>query len=285
MRDILKYPCDKEVVMGYYDTPDGVIVNFTYTPLVAWKGEPIQFTDLSTNIEINDPCSYEWDWGDGSVNSYTKNATHTYWNVGGYTVVHWVQGSKNLSKNMKVIGVQVGTKEVAPLTCNPAGGSAVGIGDWGASYYENWNPDRSCIHPYLCMNCGGYNAKYLCQPGGSALLISQNHPDCCVYCGVDTSAPGDIPTVLPPAPIFEVVDITIDPPSCSLGDTIRVTAHVKNSGNAAGAATVTIYWNNGTIFSNARTTDIINVNTTVAAPPVIGSAPVEGYLKLCAMVR
>ena len=271
--------------MGYYDTPDGVIVDFTYSPTPSFKGEPILFVDTSINTEINDPCNYVWEWGDGSANSYTKNATHTYWNVGGYTVVHWVQGSKNLSKNMKVIGVPVGSKDVPPPTCNPAGGSAEGIGDWGASYYETWNPDGSCVHPYLCMNCGGYNAKYRCVPGGSALLIMQNHPDCCVFCGVDTSTPGSTPTILPPAASFEIVAVTIDPPACSIGDTIRATAHVKNVGNAAGAAVVTMYWNDGSMFSSARTTETINVNTTVAAPPVIGVAPVNGYLKLCAMVR
>jgi len=273
--------------MGYYDTPDGVIVNWTYSPLLAWKGEPVQFTDLSGNIEINDPCSYEWDWGDGSAWSYTKNATHTYWNVGNYTVVHWVKGSKNLGRNMKVMTVPVGSKDVAPATCNPSGGSAVGIGSWGDSYYENSNPDKSCVHPYLCMGCqaGGFHAKYQCNPGGSATLIMQNHPDCCVFCGVDESTPGAPPTVMPPAAIFEVISLDITPPACGIGDYISVVAHVKNSGNAAAAATVTLYWNNGEPFSLSRTTGLINVNTTVATPPFGGVAPLGGYLKLCAQVR
>ena len=268
-----------------WDTPDAVIVNFIFSPNPAFKGEPIQFTDLSTNITINDPCTYEWDWGDGSAKSYTKNATHTYWNVGAYSIMHFVQGSKNLSKSVAYGNVPVGSKEVAPSTCNPAGGSAVGIGDSADTFYENWNPDGSCVHEYTCAACGRFNAKYRCLPGGGELLIMQNHPDCCVFCGIDESVPGELPPVLPPAPIFEVVEVTITPPSCSIGDYISVTAHVKNSGNTAGAATVTLYWNNGEIFSNSRVTGIINVNTTVATPPFGGVAPLSGYLKLCAMVR
>jgi len=269
--------------MGYYDTPDAVIVDFSFSPSPAWKGEPVQFMDLSKNIEINDPCTYVWDWGDGTVNSYTKNATHTFSRVGGFSVTHWVQGSKNLTKNFMTMGVQVGTKEVAPSTCNPAGGSAVGIGDWGDSYYENWNPDKSCVHQYLCMGCDRFRAKYQCNPGGSATLIMQNHPDCCVFCGVDESTPGELPT-LPPSPKFEVVLVTVTPPMCSIGDQITVIAHVKNVGTAAGSASVQFYWDNGEPFSLRRTTGIIDVNTTVAAPPAGGVAPLGGYLKLCATV-
>ena len=270
--------------MGDYDTPDGVIPEFTFSPNPAFKGEPIKFTGLSTNITINDPCTYDWDWGDGSAHTYTKDATHTYWNVGAYSIMYSVQGSKNLGKYAAYGNVPVGTKEVAPLTCNPAGGSAVGIGSWGDSYYENWNPDKSCVHPYLC-GCGHANAKYQCYPGGGAKLIMQNHPDCCVFCGIDTSVVGSPPTVLPPAPIFEVILVTVTPPTCGIGDYISVVAHVKNSGNAAGAATVTLYWDNGQVFSNSRTTSIINVNSTVATPPFGGVAPLGGYLKLCAQVR
>lgn len=265
--------------------PDSVIANFTYSPLLGDKGKPISFSDLSGNTLANDPCTYEWDWGDGSANSYTKNATHTYWNVGNYTVIHWVTGSKNLTRSMKVLTVPVGTTEVAPLTCNPAGGNVTGIVDMNASYYERYTPDGQCVQPYQCNCYPGSYAKYACRPGGAASLIMVNHPDCCKFCAVDTSAPGDQPTVLPPAPVFEVVDITVSPSTCNIGDIVTAIAHVKNTGNAAGAATVAFYWDNGTTFDLPRTTGVINVNTTVPTPPAMGQAPAEGMLKICAVVR
>ena len=274
--------------------PDAVQVNFTYSPLLGYKGEPIQFSDLSGNTAINDPCTYEWDWGDGSAHAYTKNATHTYFSVGNYPVTHKVTGSKNLSTGSKALVVAVGSKDVAPLTCNPAGGDATGIVDISAPYGEKYSPTGSCVQPYQCMCVDGAYAKYRCDPstgipgaGGSypgSTLISINHPDCCKFCGVNTSAPGDAPTVLLPSPNFSVVDITVTPSSCNAGELVTAIAHVTNTGNAAGTAKVVFYWDDGTSLDLPRTTDVINVNTTVPTPPAVGQAPSEGTRKLCAML-
>lgn len=265
--------------------PDSVQANFTYSPLLGYKGEPIQFSDLSGNTIVNDPCTYEWDWGDRSANGHTKNATHTYWNAGNYTVMLWVTGSKNLARSLKVLTVPVGEHQVIPETCNPAGGNTDGIVDMNASTYERFTPAGACVQPYQCMCAPGSYAKYQCTPGFGAILIMVNHPDCCKFCGVDTSAPGDTPTVLPPAPVFEIVDITVSPSTCNIGDIVTAIAHVKNTGNAAGAATVTFYWDNGRALDLSRTTDVIYVNMTVPTPPAMGQAPAEGMLKICAVVR
>jgi len=264
--------------------PDAVIANFTYSPLLGDKGKPISFSDLSGNTTVNDPCTYEWDWGDGSAHTFTKNATHTYYSVGNYSVVLWVTGSKNLTRSMKVLTVPVGTTEVAPLTCNPSGGSADGIVDFNAPYSQTWTPAGQCIQPYQCNCSPGSYAKYACHPNGSSSLVMVNHPDCCVFCGVNTAPAGAPPTVLPPSAAFAVVDVTVTPSQCTVGESVTATAHVQNSGTAAAAATVQFYWDDGTEFDYPVTTGVINVNTTVATPPRQGLIKRAGSLKLCAVV-
>ena len=57
------------------------IANFEADKTTFFKGESIQFTDLSKN----DPTSWFWDFGDGNT-STSQNPTHTYSSAGTYTV-------------------------------------------------------------------------------------------------------------------------------------------------------------------------------------------------------
>ncbi len=48
-----------------------------------WAGTGINFTDTTTG---DAPCTYQWNFGDGTENSTQANSTHTFWWPGNYTV-------------------------------------------------------------------------------------------------------------------------------------------------------------------------------------------------------
>ena len=258
-------------------TPDSVNSNFIFSPGNPVIGAVITFTDTSTNVAANGACKFTWDWGDGSAKATTQNATHVFYNVGNYLVMHTAEGSVNYTVTTSYQYVTVKSSVAPPAYCNPAGGNAAGIGNKADPYLSNWTstpyPNSTCVHPYLCMcdTKGGHYSKYSCQPNGSATLISDNHPDCCVYCNVNT-APPDAPPVIIPSSVFTVVDVTISPSTAFVGEQITATVHISNTGNAAGTARVNLYWADGTPLSSPVTTDVINVNSTITAPPVIGYA-------------
>jgi PKD repeat protein len=58
------------------------VAAFSASPLVVAVGSPVSFTDASTNT----PTSWSWDFGDIS-GSTLQNPTHSYSNVGNYTVI------------------------------------------------------------------------------------------------------------------------------------------------------------------------------------------------------
>lgn len=59
--------------------------NAAYTTSNVCDGEPFSFNNLSS-IEASDSIvSWEWDWGDGSPNSFTETPSHLYATTGTYT--------------------------------------------------------------------------------------------------------------------------------------------------------------------------------------------------------
>lgn len=279
--------------------PDSVISSFTFSPLLGYVGEPILFTDLSGNTAVNDPCTYEWEWGDGAAWGTTKNASHTYSRAGNYTVVHWVTGSssRNPTRDSKTLTVTVGVRE-NKIPCDSRLGNTTGIANM-ENYSGIWNSEGGCILPYICKCASPDYPKYKCVPDtktvmgdgsiytggrGYELIYPYPHNDCCAFCGV-ASGTGDIPIQVPIA-TFEIESVTIDPTECNVGEFVTAVANVRNNGTAAGAATVVFFWSDGTSFGDLpRTTPIIGVNTTAPTPPAVGKAPSVGVLKLCAVFR
>lgn len=280
------------MVSSPYDIPDAVISSFSWTPLNPESGDTVQFTDTSTNTADNGTITYAWDFGDGSVISTAKNPTHVYTATGNgmnFTIMHTARGSVNQTS-----AISYGTIGVAgvapPLVCNSAGGNTAGVvldyisGETSAQQYARvWSgnyPNAICKQPYTC-TCAPYYAKYQCLPNGSETLISQNHPDCCKICGL-TPLTGVPPTVLN-IPNFQVLSVSITPSTtCYSGEYIQAVAAVQNTGGAAGAASVTFYLDDGTAFDLARTTSVIDVNSTQNTPPAGGFAR-PGVL--CAIVH
>jgi len=269
--------------MTVWQLVDAVIVNFSADPLFSRPGITVNFTDLSGNLEPNAPCVFEWDFGDGSAHQFSQNATHIYNRAGNFSVTHFVTGSQNLTRAYKTLTYPVG-ESIPPAVCDGTYGNTIGIINENASASEKWYVGAdgklgSCRQPYTCLCTDKYVAKYQCNPGGSESLIQMNHPDCCKFCGVQT---GTVPHVSSPNFVITGVDIT--PTSVNPGDLITAVAHVSNTGDAAGAATVMFTWNNGQTFGQRVTTGIINVNSTVNAPAVRAAAPTTGTYNLCATI-
>lgn len=261
---------------------DAVVVNFTASPLFSRPGITVNFTDLSGNLEPNAPCTFEWDFGDGSAHVFSQNATHIYNRPGNFSVTHFVQGSQNLTRAYKTLTYPVGEPE-QPSSCDPALGNTTGIALYNDPYASKWAgayPNATCIKPYLCM-CAPSYTKYQCLPNGGAIKISDMHADCCKFCGKEST--GEVvPHVA--APNFKIIGVDVTQISPNPGDIITAVAQVSNTGDAAGAATIVFTWNDGTPFGAKVTTGIINVNNTVNAPAVKAKAPATGIYNLCASV-
>lgn len=265
---------------------DAVQSNFTFSPLFGRPGVTITFTDLSGNLGANAPCKFEWDWGDGSTWGNTQNATHIYNRAGNFTVVHWVTGSINLTRSMKTLTIPIGEDITPKPLCDPTKGNPAGIVAYSAPYADKWSgayPNSICIQPYLCM-CAPTYTKYRCEPNGSATKIWEQHADCCAFCGAPPIPPGT-PEPVVYMPVFEIISVDVTPVNPGRTELITAIAHVKNTGNAAGSATVIFYWENGIALDLPRTTEQISVNTTLMTPPAKGFAPGEGAHTLCAELR
>lgn len=160
------------------------------------------------------------------------------------------------------------------MTCVPSGTPNSSIGLDADSYYSNWTgdyPNSVCVHPYLC-SCAPYYAKYQCEANGRETLLSQNSAECCSRCPAIATKPG-----------LTVIEVTVNPPSCTVGDTVSITAHVSNTGTAAGSATVTFKYDDGTVIGTPQSTGVINVNTTVATFPIVVTASTStGIFNVCA---
>ncbi|MDD5649523.1 MAG: PKD domain-containing protein [Candidatus Nanoarchaeia archaeon] len=68
------------------------VADFTFNPVNPNEGSLVSFSDLS-NLGYDGPLTYQWNFGDGSVNDTSKNPTHTYVDNGAYTVVLTVKDS------------------------------------------------------------------------------------------------------------------------------------------------------------------------------------------------
>jgi probable HAF family extracellular repeat protein len=88
---------EKGQIVGYSETETGDIhatlwtlpssntkpvANFSASPSSGYAPLTVNFTDQSTNS----PTAWNWNFGDGSINSILQNPAHTYSTVGNYTV-------------------------------------------------------------------------------------------------------------------------------------------------------------------------------------------------------
>nr|MDO8114776.1 PKD domain-containing protein [Candidatus Sigynarchaeota archaeon] len=69
------------------------VANFTANATVVLAGDHVAFT--FTGDRGDEPCSFQWSFGDGSANATTENATHAYLAAGTFDVVLTVTDAGN----------------------------------------------------------------------------------------------------------------------------------------------------------------------------------------------
>ncbi len=81
------YGCPYTVARPKYIRINGPIAKFTASNTSGCKGITTTFNDLSTNDGINNIKSWKWDFGDGTVKTYTSGPfQHTYTTAGTFAV-------------------------------------------------------------------------------------------------------------------------------------------------------------------------------------------------------
>lgn len=86
---------DKSITAHFYLDKTAPTASFSYSPTDVSVGDPIQFTDESTD-EDGSISSWSWDFGDGEI-STEQNPTHVYDEAGNYTVELTVTDYNDLS--------------------------------------------------------------------------------------------------------------------------------------------------------------------------------------------
>lgn len=82
------YGCKDTIVKPNYIRVNGPTANFSVTNNTGCKGITVTFNDLSKNDSVNNITSWRWDFGDGTIRTFTAGGTflHTYTTAGNYTV-------------------------------------------------------------------------------------------------------------------------------------------------------------------------------------------------------
>jgi len=119
---------------GSSQSPDA---DFSWTPLWPLSGEPVVFSDESTNS----PASWSWTFGDGGTSSQ-QNPSHTYQSAGSYQVTLTVSNSHGSDSVTKTVTVATGgSPPVADFTWTPTSpevGQSVKFSDQSSSSPTSW---------------------------------------------------------------------------------------------------------------------------------------------------
>ena len=104
-------------------TPDPAVApvaSFTFSPPAPQPGQPVTFTDTSTNA----PTASYWSFGDGGTAVTGATATHTYAAGGTFAAAHFVSNDAGASAAVK--NVPVGSASPTP-TPTPTGSAPVSV--------------------------------------------------------------------------------------------------------------------------------------------------------------
>jgi gliding motility-associated-like protein len=81
------YGCQYQIVKPNYIRINGPVADFTATNTAGCRGLTTTFNDLSRNDGISNIVSWRWDFGDGTIQTFTGGPfTHTYNTAGTFTV-------------------------------------------------------------------------------------------------------------------------------------------------------------------------------------------------------
>jgi len=160
---------------SYIEVKSTPITSFT----LANKGcvnSPIIFTDNSS-ISSGTINSWDWDFGDGSINGLTKNATHTYTTTGTYEITLTSSTGNgcfgDIQKTITISSKPIAQFTVnnvtgcAPLTANFTDNSTNTNGATYKWYYGDGSPLSTQQNPsYSYTASGFYNVKLVVSDDG-----------------------------------------------------------------------------------------------------------------------
>jgi PKD repeat protein len=121
------------------------IANFTATPLSVCQGQPVTFTNTSTNNGGSAITQYSWDFGDG-FSDQIPNPVHTYNTPGTYSVTLTVTNASGQADfELKTAYIIVKPAPTASFSVNGLGCTVpltvtfTNTGSSGANFTYNWN--------------------------------------------------------------------------------------------------------------------------------------------------
>ncbi len=218
------------------------VADFTASPTSGVAPLTVQFTNLSKG-EIT---SYHWDFGDG-VTSTERDPRHTYQNPGSYTVSLTARGpgGEDTERKPDFIRVSAVPAPVADFTASPTSGPAPltvrftnlskgEITDYHWDFGDGaTSTERDPQHTYV-------------NPGSYTVTLTVRGPG-----GEDTKRKPDFIQVLAARAIFKVVDISVEPRSPKVNETVTIRPTLENTGNARGTDLINLYIDGA--FKGSRT--------------------------------
>ncbi len=152
--------------------PAAPVANFSGTPVSGPPATNVQFTDLSTNV----PTQWAWNFGDpgsGGLNtSTTQNPSHTYANVGLYTVTLTATNGSGSDSEIKTNYININTgggTGVCDTAWSPAvDGTLVLYTAQGGGYVagNNGYADKAKAQKYTPVNPTSYITDIIVYFGG-----------------------------------------------------------------------------------------------------------------------
>ena len=175
------YGSDSETKTDYIVTGRSPVSAFSVSQVKIQVGESVQFTDQSTN----NPTSWEWDFGDGSI-STLQNPLYTYNIAGTYTVKLTVSndyGSDMESKPGLITAGQAPVAAFVSSTTEPNLGESVQFTDQSTNNPTSWwwefgdGNTSTEQHPAHAYNAeGSFTVKLTSTNNfGSNSLTKENH--------------------------------------------------------------------------------------------------------------
>ena len=238
---------DTNTKSNYISVSDVPAAEFSGSPTSGTAPLTVDFTDQSTG----NPTSWSWDFGDGGT-STQQNPSHTYNDVGTYTVTLTATNSCGSDVNTKVDYITVSTcnPPVADFVGSPTSGDApltVNFTDQSTNNPTSWSWDfgdggsstvQNPSHEYA--NAGTYTVA----------LTATNS------CGSDTQTKTDYITVSqPPQQLMHVNAVDVTKEGFFIVTHGKADVQVVDAGGSPVAdATVTGVWSGGATDTDEFTT-------------------------------
>ncbi|MBL4655088.1 MAG: PKD domain-containing protein, partial [Bacteroidia bacterium] len=170
--------CTDTMYQTVYVSGNDPVANFTASPTTVCTGEPVSFTDITSNF----PSVWDWNFGDGN-NSNLQNPTHQYVIAGNYSITLIAANGCNNDTELKVLYITVNDGPVANFsddspTCLGQATSFTDlttgtIGTWSWEFGDgSTSPLQDPLHTYA--TDGNYQVILTVSGSGCSTADTQN---------------------------------------------------------------------------------------------------------------